>query len=130
RDEELALIGNALATCTARRRAHLVLLLGEAGVGKSRLAEELAATARCEYSATVLEGRCVPYGEANAWWPLAEALRQACGITTSDTAEESARRCVAAVKAALGGNEGAAEVVRVADALLHLMGDEDRLANV
>jgi class 3 adenylate cyclase/predicted ATPase len=130
REHELNLITEVLATCATRHRAHLVLLLGDAGVGKSRLAEELAIRASQEYSATVLEGRCVPYGEANAWWPLAEALRQACGITTSDTAEESAGRCVAAVKAALSGNGGAAEAVRVADALLHLMGDEDRLANV
>src|SRR4029077_6599576 len=101
RDEELALIGNALATCTARRRAHLVLLLGEAGVGKSRLAEELAGMARCDYGATVLEGRCLPYGEANAWWPVAEALRQACGIPPSDTAEISAARCQAAAADAL-----------------------------
>jgi class 3 adenylate cyclase/tetratricopeptide (TPR) repeat protein len=130
REHELNLITEVLATCTTRRRAHLVLLLGDAGVGKSRLAEELAVRASREYAATVLEGRCVPYGEANAWWPLAEALRQACGITSSDTAEESAGRCLAAVTAAMGESVGASEVARVADALLHLMGDEDRLANV
>lgn len=130
REHELNLITEVLATCTTRRRAHLVLLLGDAGVGKSRLAEELAVRASRDYAATVLEGRCVPYGEANAWWPLAEALRQACGITSSDTAEESAGRCLAAVTAAMGDSVGATEVARVADALLHLMGDEDRLANV
>ena len=36
-------------------------------------------TAECDHGAVVLEGRCVPYGEANVWWPVAEALRQACG---------------------------------------------------
>jgi predicted ATPase len=130
RDVELALIRNALATCTARRRAHLVLLLGEAGVGKSRLAEELAATARCDYCATVLEGRCVPYGEANAWWPLAEALRQACGIKPSDTAEESAERCHAAVAEAMGLEPDSADVERAVDGVLHVIGDETRLADV
>jgi class 3 adenylate cyclase/tetratricopeptide (TPR) repeat protein len=130
REEELALIGRALATCTARRRAHLVLLLGEAGVGKSRLAEELAATARCDYGAVVLEGRCVPYGEANAWWPLAEALRQACGIKPSDTAEVSARRCRMAVAEAMGLAPDSAEVERAVDGVLHVIGDETRMADV
>jgi class 3 adenylate cyclase/predicted ATPase len=130
RDHELALVRNALATCTARQRAHLVLLLGEAGVGKSRLAEELARTARQDYGATVLEGRCVPYGEANSWWPVAEALRQACGITPSDTAEASASRCQSAVADATGLDVKSAEVVRITDGLLHLMGDEGRLAEV
>ena len=130
RDQELALVRDALATCTARQRAHLVLLLGEAGVGKSRLAEELARTARQEYGATVLEGRCVPYGEANAWWPVAEALRQACGITPSDTAETTTLKCQSAVVETTGLNADSAEAVRVTDGLLHLMGDEARLADV
>src|SRR4029077_21247000 len=125
RDEELALIGNALATCTARRRAHLVLLLGEAGVGKSRLAEELAATARCDYGATVLEGRCVPYGEANAWWPVAEALRQACDVSPDDPADvwRAKTRETAQTATGLAG----AELDRLVEALEHLMGDEDAL---
>ena len=32
----------------------------------------------------MLEGRCVPYGEANVWWPVADALRHGCGIRSSD----------------------------------------------
>ena len=34
--------------------------------------------AECEHDALVLEGRCVPYGEANVWWPVADALRHGC----------------------------------------------------
>src|ERR1700730_16008364 len=86
--------------------------------------------ARCDYGATVLEGRCVPYGEANAWWPLAEALREACGITSSDTAETSAERCQAAVAEATGLASDSPEVERVVDGLLHVIGDDPRLANV
>ena len=103
----------------------MIVLLGEAGVGKSRLAEELAGMARCEHGATVLEGRCVPYGEANAWWPLAEALRQACAITPSDTAEVAGERCQAAVADAVGLAVDSAEVERVVDGLLHVIGQED-----
>jgi class 3 adenylate cyclase/tetratricopeptide (TPR) repeat protein len=130
RDQELTLVTGALATCIARKRAHLILLLGEAGVGKSRLAEELARTARREHGATVVGGRCVPYGDANAWWPVAEALRRACGITPSDTAEETVARCQSAVGGATGMAPDSAEVGRLVDGLLHVMGDESRLVDV
>src|SRR5947208_124077 len=93
RDEELGVLRHALATTATRRRAHLVLLLGEAGIGKSRLAEELAAVARAEQSALVLDGRCVPYGEANVWWPVAEAVREACQIDPADPADVSSDKC-------------------------------------
>ncbi len=130
RDQELMLVTGALNTCVARKRAHLILVLGEAGVGKSRLAEELARTAQREHGATVVGGRCVPYGDANAWWPVAEALRRACGITPSDTAEDTVTRCQAAVAAATGLALDTVEVGRLVDGLLHVMGDESRLADV
>ena len=47
---------------------------GENGVGKSRLVDEVIARLRDRGRATVLEGACVPYGESNVWWPLANAL--------------------------------------------------------
>ena len=61
---------------TRRRRAHLVLLSGEAGVGKSRLASELGVRAARDFGAAVLTGQCVPYGDANVFVAVAEALRQ------------------------------------------------------
>src|SRR5256885_17002866 len=106
-----------MATAASRCRAQLVLLLGEAGIGKSRLAEELAATARTHHGALVLEGRCVPYGEANVWWPLAEALREACGIAASDAADVSAAKCLEAVAGATGLPEDSPEVERLVDGL-------------
>ena len=52
----------------------LVLLTGEAGIGKSRLADELAAQAQAR-GATVLWGRCWEAGGAPAYWPWVQALR-------------------------------------------------------
>ena len=77
---ELAHLTSAIDTAITNRRAQFLLLVGDAGVGKSRLANELATYASITHDAVVLEGRCVPYGEANVWWPVAEALRQAAGI--------------------------------------------------
>jgi tetratricopeptide (TPR) repeat protein len=46
---------------------------GDVGVGKSRLVDEYLVALR-GHGANVLEGACVPYGEANIWYPLASAL--------------------------------------------------------
>jgi predicted ATPase/DNA-binding SARP family transcriptional activator len=55
-------------------RGRLVLLTGEAGIGKSRLADELANRARSR-NARVLWGRCWEAGGAPAYWPWVQALR-------------------------------------------------------
>jgi hypothetical protein len=52
----------------------LFLLAGEAGIGKSRLADELATTAR-ELGAMVLWGRCWEAGGAPAYWPWVQSIR-------------------------------------------------------
>ena len=73
RDEELARLRAAFAGAQSERRSRVITLLGDAGIGKTRLAAELVSTA----DATVLVGRCVPYGEGATYLPLADALRQA-----------------------------------------------------
>jgi DNA-binding SARP family transcriptional activator/tetratricopeptide (TPR) repeat protein len=55
-------------------RGRLVLLAGEPGIGKSRLAEELAEQARAR-GARVLVGRCWEAGGAPAYWPWVQSLR-------------------------------------------------------
>lgn len=130
RDHELNLLKSAFAAAAVRRRAQLVVLLGEAGVGKSRLAGELAGHAREEHRAVVLEGRCVPYGEANPWWPIAEALRQAFDVRSTDSAQESAAKGAAKLAGVLGLPEDHVEIKRMADGLGLLMGDESSMRDV
>jgi tetratricopeptide (TPR) repeat protein len=55
-------------------RGRLFLLVGEPGIGKSRLAEELVAQAR-HRGARVLVGRCWEAGGAPAYWPWVQSLR-------------------------------------------------------
>jgi class 3 adenylate cyclase/tetratricopeptide (TPR) repeat protein len=130
RTEELGLLQHAVGAAVLRRRAQLLVLLGEAGVGKSRLVRELQDWVVQEHDATVLEGRCVPYGEANVWWPMAEMLRQACRIEPSDDGEETLAKCLAAVASVTGLDADSSDAERVASGLAYLMGNEDALADV
>jgi DNA-binding SARP family transcriptional activator/tetratricopeptide (TPR) repeat protein len=73
RERELAELTAALDDALAAR-GRLVLLAGEPGIGKSRLAEEVANRAK-ERGARVLVGRCWEAGGAPAYWPWMQALR-------------------------------------------------------
>jgi class 3 adenylate cyclase len=130
RDAELGLTGQAIDTATDRRRASVITLLGEAGVGKSRLAREVASLAAQRHGARVLEGRCVPYGEANVWWPIAEAVRHVFGVA-SDDAPEIVRELVGSkVAAAAGLPVDDMEVNRIVNGMLHLLGADSPLREI
>jgi DNA-binding SARP family transcriptional activator len=62
------------------RTSSLCTVLGPAGIGKSRVADEFLAS--LEGHATVLSGHCLSYGEAITFWPLAEVIRQAAGSSS------------------------------------------------
>ncbi len=67
------------------RRHHLVTVIGPAGSGKSRLADEFLATLRGEPNdPQILRGRCPAYGEGLTYWPLVVMLKQDFGIKDSD----------------------------------------------
>src|SRR6476660_5155953 len=83
RDAELDELGAGLNDAFAGH-GRLFLLAGEPGVGKSRLAEELASHAR-DRGARVLVGRCWEAGGAPAYWPWVQALRSALRETEAET---------------------------------------------
>ena len=91
RERELSLLEDALADARAGR-GRLVVLAGEAGIGKSRLADELAARAKVG-GTRVLWGRCWEAGGAPAYWPWVQALR-----ATFET--PSRKRCASELGAA------------------------------
>ncbi|MBV9800659.1 MAG: AAA family ATPase [Solirubrobacterales bacterium] len=72
RGRELRLLREAWERAVEDRGCHLVTVLGEAGVGKSRLVAELLDGVGA--SSWVLRGRCLPYGEGITFWPITEAL--------------------------------------------------------
>jgi class 3 adenylate cyclase/tetratricopeptide (TPR) repeat protein len=122
RDDEVALLSHTLNMAIDRGRPALLLVLGDAGLGKSRLVEEVAERARECHGAAVLPGRCVPYGEANVWWPVASAVQAACGVVSGDDQEVVTGKVRAAVTQAREGADGGAAVDRVVEGLLQLLG--------
>jgi DNA-binding SARP family transcriptional activator len=75
RERELERLCSVYAGVVAGSGARLVTIVGEPGIGKSRLARQLLAALDPE--PTVLVGRCPPYGEGVTFWPLRELIRQA-----------------------------------------------------
>jgi len=92
RDAELGLLVGRLLETADRHRPRTVLVTGEAGVGKTRLAQELSRFAGELPEARVLWGRCAPYGEARDLEAVAEMVRTACGVSAGDDLETARRR--------------------------------------
>ncbi len=85
RNDELTLLHSLWAKVVQEQRPHLVTILGEPGIGKSRV---VAAFEKSELrEALVLHGRCLPYGEVLGYWALAEVVKEAAGITVADDRE-------------------------------------------
>ncbi len=125
RDEERLLLAG-IEFAVARRRALLITIDGEGGVGKSRVADEIVAYAREEHGLRVMEGACVAYGEANVWWPLASALSDHLkfDVTDPNTVRGSGLTKAAAL---LGRPEDDPEIVRIGEAFLHILGESSTL---
>ncbi|HSK18306.1 MAG TPA: tetratricopeptide repeat protein [Longimicrobiales bacterium] len=95
RESELAHLNDALEGAHAGR-GHAVVILGEAGVGKSRLLHEFRAAAARD--ATFVQGRCQSYGSSVAYLPFVDVLRAAVRVQQKDPAADSAA-LVSAVRA-------------------------------
>jgi class 3 adenylate cyclase/tetratricopeptide (TPR) repeat protein len=89
RESELELLENTYERTVRSRRAALVTIYGDPGVGKSRLAREFVAGLE---GATVLTGRCLPYGEGVTYWPLAEMVKASSGISDDDPLDDAQRK--------------------------------------
>src|SRR4051794_31630495 len=88
RSRELAALVEAFAGVLEARECRLVSVVGDAGVGKSRLLAELVRSV--EGDALAVTGRCLPYGEGITYFPLIEVLRRVAGIAEEDD-DDSAR---------------------------------------
>ena len=68
----------------AAGRGGILFILGEPGIGKSRLASELRQISSTESECEWLDGRCVSYGQSLSYWPYRDLLRSWLGVTATD----------------------------------------------
>ncbi len=105
RDDDLELLRLVYNRAVRERVPELVTIAGEAGIGKTRLANELFDCLRStEPAPTVLVGRNPPYGRGIAFWALGEILRGVAGAGPDDSVE-AVHALLAAKLAELGAED-------------------------
>ncbi|MGH3063045.1 MAG: AAA family ATPase, partial [Gaiellaceae bacterium] len=109
REEELAALETELDAADRERRCRLATIVGPAGIGKSRLGNEVFSATRGR--ATTLVGRCLEYGEGITYWPLRGILLSATGSLTQEGIAQFL--------------EGAEDADRIANRLAGAVGSED-----
>jgi class 3 adenylate cyclase len=103
REGELEVLREAWKRAQAEEGCELVTIVGDAGVGKSRLAAETLAP----LDATVVRGRCPPYGDGITYWPVVEVLKQLDTLPAEETA-------AAAIRSLLGQTDRATSAEELA----------------
>jgi class 3 adenylate cyclase len=101
REHELATLRDAWQRVQAEQRCELVTVVGDAGVGKSRLAAELLPS----LEARVVRGRCLPYGEGITYWPVVEVLKQLDLRPADEAAAASIRSLLGETEVATSAEE-------------------------
>ena len=94
RERELRSLAEAWERVQTQARCELVTVVGDAGVGKSRLVSE----ALTGIAARVVRGRCLPYGEGITYWPVVEVVKQLAVLPADPAA-------AAAIRSVLGDSE-------------------------
>ena len=113
REAEMASLRGAFADVVESRRTRLVTVIGDAGVGKTRLIGDFVR--RVSADAAVLRGRCLAYGDGITFWPLVEIVRAAARIVEEDSPETARSRIAALLPE--GDRDRDAIVDRVASAV-------------
>jgi tetratricopeptide (TPR) repeat protein len=123
RERELRLVKELFHACTDDQKAHLVSIVGVAGIGKSRLSWEffkyidgLAGNVRWH------RGRCLPYGEGVSFWALAEMVRTRASILEGENTDSALAKLHDAMEESVADPE---ERQWIEPRLAHLLGLEE-----
>jgi class 3 adenylate cyclase/tetratricopeptide (TPR) repeat protein len=110
RRQELTRLRAAFDTVATDSRLQLITILGQAGIGKSRLANALLDGVRQD--GTILVGRCLAYGEGITYWPLRGMVRS----LTDDLSPQGIERLLS----------GSPDAARVAERIAATIGVVDK----
>jgi class 3 adenylate cyclase/tetratricopeptide (TPR) repeat protein len=132
RQVERRTLGALVERVRATNGPSRALVVGEAGVGKSRLVEAVLEPLRSVVR--VFSVRCLPYGEGTTYFPVLQLLRQAAGIGESEDASKiqdliggvladvpDGRSAAALLTQVMGHGEGAASTDEIAWAVRRLV---------
>jgi class 3 adenylate cyclase/tetratricopeptide (TPR) repeat protein len=107
RQDKLELLESLYERVAHEGRPHLVTVIGQAGVGKSRLLTELTKRlGENEAQPTFRTGHCLPYGSGIVYWALAEVIRSEACIVDSDDSEVAWSKLENTMKELLGAEGG------------------------
>ncbi|HKH22153.1 MAG TPA: AAA family ATPase [Solirubrobacterales bacterium] len=105
RDDDLDMLRLIARRAARERLPQLVTVIGEAGIGKTRLGAELFRELRSDPDPwRTMVGRSPPYGEGIAFWALGEILRDAAGLST-DAPPDDVEAALAGKLAGLGATD-------------------------
>ena len=119
RERELGLLSQAWERALAEQRCELITVVGEPGIGRSRLAAEALASV----GARVVRGRCLPYGAGITYWPVVEVIKQLDGLPTDPAA-------AAAIRSLLGESDAGTSAEEIGWAFRKLLEEQAPLVVV
>jgi class 3 adenylate cyclase/tetratricopeptide (TPR) repeat protein len=113
RERELQQLVAAWDRALAGPRCEQVTVVGDPGVGKSRLVAEALA----QIEARVVRGRCLSYGEGITYWPVVEVVKQLEALPTDESA-------ASAIRSLLGETDAASDTDEIAWAFRKLLEEQ------
>jgi class 3 adenylate cyclase len=119
RERELEQLADAWSRALAGSRCELVTVVGDPGVGKSRLVAEALGS----LDARVVRGRCLPYGEGITYWPVIEVVKQLAALPSDPAA-------AVAVRSLLGESDQGTSADQIAWAFRKLLEEQAPLVVV
>jgi class 3 adenylate cyclase/tetratricopeptide (TPR) repeat protein len=124
RDHELGLLQELFGRVERDAGVQLVTVVGEPGVGKSRLVWEFQRFIDdLPNLVTWRQGRCLPYGEGITFWALGEVVKSHAGILENDSPDEAAEKLRHSVAQVIE-DEGERDWIRARLAPLVGLGEE------